>query len=131
MCLELVNNIAEKTDTATADAFFQRYFSTILQDVFFVLTDNDHKAGFKTQSMLLMKLFYYIHPADGSPPKIQGPIYTPDQAPAGTSNREYLASNVIKLLRSAFPNLQEYVSSTSPARLNVCLQHADHCIEHK
>lgn len=109
MCLELVTNIAEKTDSTTANAFFQRFFSTILQDVFFVLTDNDHKAGFKTQSMLLMKLFYYISPADGSAPKISGPIYTPDQAASGTSNREYLASNVVTLLRTAFPNLQEYV----------------------
>lgn len=107
MCLELITNIAEKTDPDTANAFFQRFFSTILQDVFFVLTDNDHKAGFKTQSMLLMKLFYYIHPADATQPKITGPIYTPDLAAAGTSNREYLSDNVAKLLRVAFPNLQE------------------------
>ncbi|KAF5128100.1 Exportin-1 [Metarhizium anisopliae] len=106
MCLELINNIAEKTDVATANAFFQRFFMTILQDVLFVVTDNDHKAGFKTQSMLLMKLFYYIHPADGTQPKIQGPIYTPDQAQAGTSNKEYLGNSVAALLRNAFPNLQ-------------------------
>lgn len=109
MCLELINNIAEKTDIATANAFFQRFFMTILQDVLFVVTDNDHKAGFKTQSMLLMKLFYYIHPADGTQPKIQGPIYTPDQAQPGTENKEYLGSSVATLLRNAFPNLQAYV----------------------
>lgn len=107
MCLELVTNIAEKTDTATADAFFQRFFIAILQDVFFVLTDNDHKAGFKTQSMLLLKLFNYVHPADGSPPKIKGPIYMPDQAATGTPNREFLGNFVVNLLRTAFPNLQQ------------------------
>lgn len=106
MCLELINNIAEKTDVATANEFFQRFFMTILQDVLFVVTDSDHKAGFKTQSMLLMKLFYYVHPADGTQPKIQGPIYTPDQAQAGTNNREFLGSAVSTLLRNAFPNLQ-------------------------
>lgn len=107
MCLELINNIAEKTDVATANAFFQRFFITILQDVFFVVTDNDHKAGFKTQSMLLMKLFYFIHPADGSQPKIQGPIYTPDQAQPGTDNKEFLANFVANQLKTAFPNLQQ------------------------
>lgn len=106
MALELINNIAEKTDVQTANAFFQRFFITILQDVFFVITDNDHKAGFKTQSMLLMKLVYYIHPSDGSQPKIQGPIYTPDQAAAGSSNREFVANFVANLLQNAFRNLQ-------------------------
>lgn len=109
MALELINNIAEKTDIQTANAFFQRFFITILQDVFFVVTDNDHKAGFKTQSMLLMKLFYYINPADGTQPKIQGPIYNPDQAAAGTDNREFVANFVANLLQNAFRNLQAYV----------------------
>ncbi|KAK2032183.1 hypothetical protein LX32DRAFT_650188 [Colletotrichum zoysiae] len=106
MCLELINNIAEKTDVQTANAFFQQFFITILQDVFFVLTDNDHKAGFKTQSMVLMRMFYFVEPADGSAAKIQGPIYSPDQAAAGTSNKEFLANFVANLLRGAFPNLQ-------------------------
>jgi exportin-1 len=105
MCLELVNNIAEKTDAQTANAFFQQFFITILQDVFFVLTDPDHKAGFKTQSMLLMKLMHFVVPSDGTTPKIQGPVYT-DQAPQGTSNKDFLANFVGSLLRNAFPNLQ-------------------------
>ena len=109
MCLELVTNIAEKTDVQTANAFFQQFFITILQDVFFVLTDPDHKAGFKTQSMLLMKLFNYVMPAEGGTPKIQGPIYT-DQAPSGTSNRDFLINFVGTLLSKAFPNLQLYVT---------------------
>jgi exportin-1 len=112
MCLELVNNIAEKTDAQTANAFFQQFFITILQDVFFVLTDPDHKAGFKTQSLLLMRMFYFVVPADGSTPKIQGPVYI-DQAPAGTSNRDFLAEFVGQLLRNAFPNLQAQVSLPS------------------
>jgi exportin-1 len=59
--------------------------------------------------MLLMKLFYFIHPADGSQPKIQGPIYTPDQAQPGTDNKEFLANFVANQLKTAFPNLQQYV----------------------
>ena len=44
MCIELVNNIVE-TDPGTSSAFFQQFFIPILQDIFFVLTDTDHKAG--------------------------------------------------------------------------------------
>jgi len=91
---------------SAANEFFQRFFVNILQDVFFVVTDPDHKAGFKTQSMVLMKLFYYVQPADGTQPKIQGPIYTPEQATAGISNKEFLANYVGNLLQNAFPNLQ-------------------------
>ncbi|KAK3397340.1 exportin-1 [Sordaria brevicollis] len=105
MCLELVNNIAEKTDVQTSNAFFNQFFVSILQDVFFVLTDQDHKAGFKTQSMLLMRMVYFVHPADGSPPRIQGPIYQPDQAQPGTGNKEFLTMFVGTLLQNAFANL--------------------------
>ncbi|KAK3387072.1 CRM1 C terminal-domain-containing protein [Podospora didyma] len=107
MCLELINNIAEKTDVQTSNAFFNQFFLTILQDVFFVLTDQDHKAGFKTQSMLLMRMFYFVQPADGSQPKIQGPVYLPDQAPAGTSNRDFLGTFTGTLLQNAFGNLTQ------------------------
>jgi exportin-1 len=105
MCLELITNIAE-TDPGTSNAFFRQFFIPILQDVFFVLTDTDHKAGFKSQSMLLSRMFYFVEPADGTRPKIQGPIYQPDQAPEGTSNKEFLGGFVGNLLQNAFPNLQ-------------------------
>jgi exportin-1 len=51
MCLELVNNMAE-TDPATCSLFFRQFFIPILQDVFFVLTDTDHKAGRSSQQNL-------------------------------------------------------------------------------
>ena len=105
MCLELVTNIAEKTDVQTSNAFFQQFFSSILQDVFYVLADPDHKAGFKTQSVLLMRMFYFVAPADGTAPRINGPVYT-DQAQAGTTNKDFLSNFVGQLLRGAFPNLQ-------------------------
>lgn len=105
MCLELITNIAE-SDTNTSNAFFKQFYIPILQDVFFVLTDTDHKAGFKSQSMLLSRMFYFVQPADGTSPKIQGPIYADGQAPAGTSNKEFLGEFVANLLQNAFPNLQ-------------------------
>ncbi|KAF2479970.1 CRM1 C terminal-domain-containing protein [Neohortaea acidophila] len=100
MCIELIQNMAD-TDQQTCDAFFQNFYTTILQDVFFVLTDSDHKAGFKYQSMLLARLFWLVG-AD----KIRGPIYSSEQAAAGTSNRDFLQNFVAQLLGNAFPNLQ-------------------------
>jgi exportin-1 len=112
MCFELISNMAE-TDAQTQNAFFQSFFTTILQDVFFVLTDSDHKAGFKSQSMLLAKMFWLV---DSN--KLEGPIYTsPDMAPAGTPNREFLRNFVGNLLATAFPNLQTYVPIVRCSRL--------------
>ena len=44
MCLELMDNIAN-SDQQTSNMFFKQFFVGILQDVFFVVTDSDHKAG--------------------------------------------------------------------------------------
>ena len=44
MCIELMDNIAD-SDQQIANGFFQQFFVSILQDVFYVLTDSDHKAG--------------------------------------------------------------------------------------
>ncbi|TGZ80407.1 hypothetical protein EX30DRAFT_59082 [Ascodesmis nigricans] len=100
MCIELINNIAE-TDPQTSSAFFQQFFIPILQDVFFVLTDADHKAGFKLQALLLSRMFYFVESG-----KIQAPLYQPDQAAPGTSNSEFLREYVATILRNAFGHLQ-------------------------
>ena len=44
MCIELMDNMIG-TQPETSNAFFEQFFIHILQDVFFVLTDSDHKAG--------------------------------------------------------------------------------------
>jgi exportin-1 len=109
MCLELIINVAD-AGSEISNGFFQQFFIPILQDVFFVLTDTDHKAGFKSQSNLLSRMFYLVHPADGMLPKIQGPI-SPDQAAMGLNNKEFLGQFVGNLLQTAFPNLQPCVES--------------------
>jgi exportin-1 len=52
--------------------------------------------------MLLSRMFYFIEAG-----KIQQPIYTPEQAPAGPSNKEFLQEYIANLLQNAFKNLQE------------------------
>jgi len=79
----------------------------LYKDAFFVLTDSDHKAGFKSQSMLLAKMFWLVDSG-----KLQGPIYTQDMVPASTPNKEFLKNFVGNLLANAFPNLQAAQIST-------------------
>jgi exportin-1 len=112
MCLELITNVAD-AGPEISNGFFQQFFIPILQDIFFVLTDTDHKAGFKSQSNLLSRMFYLVHPADGTLPKIQGPI-SPDQAATGLENKDFLGQFVGNLLQTAFPNLQPCVESNTP-----------------
>lgn len=52
--------------------------------------------------MLLSRMFYFVQSG-----KIQDPIYSPEQAPPGTSNKDFLQEYVANLLQSAFKNLQE------------------------
>ena len=61
-----------------------------------------YMVGFKSQAMLLSRMFYFIEAG-----KIQEPIYNPDQAPMGTSNKQFLQEYVANLLQNAFKNLQE------------------------
>jgi exportin-1 len=44
MCVELINNMSD-ADPQISAIFFRQFYIPILQDVFFVLTDTDHKAG--------------------------------------------------------------------------------------
>jgi exportin-1 len=47
-------------------------------------------------------MFYFIQSG-----KIQEPIYSPEQAPSGTANKDFLQEYVTNLLQGAFKNLQE------------------------
>ena len=100
MCIELMDNMADQ-EPSVSGAFFRQFFIPIMQDVFFVLTDSDHKAGFKSQSMLLARMFYFVRNG-----KITEPIYQLDQAQAGTSNEQFLQEFIGNLLHNAFGNLQ-------------------------
>ncbi|KAK4992394.1 Karyopherin transporter [Elasticomyces elasticus] len=111
MLLELMSNIAESNPN-TCNAFFQQFFFSIMEDVLFVLTDSDHKAGFKYQVMLLSRMFWLAQSN-----KITVPLYTPDQAPIGTTNKDYLAQYVQKTLETAFPNLSSAQVSSFIQRL--------------
>ena len=101
LCLEVVNNFATATEPQYTNLFFQQYFLSILQDIFFVLTDADHKSGFKLQSLLLARLFQLVE--NGT---ITATLFDPAQVPdPNISNSVFLREYTSNLLKNAFPHV--------------------------
>lgn len=111
MCLEVVNNFAN-ADPPVSNAFFQQYFLSIMQDIFYVLTDTDHKSGFKLQSMLLARMFQLVETGG-----ITVPLFDPASVPdPNISNSQFLKEYTANLLKNAFPHVQLYVPPLLVAR---------------
>ncbi|PPR03954.1 hypothetical protein CVT26_001159 [Gymnopilus dilepis] len=102
LCLEVVNNFAAAADPAVTNAFFQQYFLSIVQDIFFVLTDADHKSGFKLQSVLLARMYQLVELN-----VIQTPLFDPAQvSDPNMTNTQFLREYTSNLLKTAFPHVQ-------------------------
>ncbi|KAF9036599.1 CRM1 C terminal-domain-containing protein [Panaeolus papilionaceus] len=102
LMLEVVNNFATAADPSVRNSFFQQYFLSIVQDTFFVLTDTDHKSGFKLQSVLLARMFQLVEANI-----IQMPLYDPAQFPdPSLNNVKFLREYTANLLKTAFPHVQ-------------------------
>lgn len=99
--MEVVNNFAGYNDPAITNAFFQQYYLSILQDIFFVLTDTDHKSGFKLQSALLARLYQLVELS-----VIQAPLYDPAAFPdPSMTNATFIRQYISNLLKTAFPHV--------------------------
>ncbi|CAB55858.2 karyopherin/importin beta family nuclear export signal receptor Crm1 [Schizosaccharomyces pombe] len=98
--LELINNMASMGPDVS-NAFFQTYYISLLQDILYVLTDSDHKSGFKLQSLILARLFYLVESN-----QITVPLYDPSQFPQEMNNQLFLRQYIMNLLVTAFPHLQ-------------------------
>jgi exportin-1 len=92
--LELLNQFMN-ADPRISAAFYQSYFQSMLQDLFYVLTNSFHKSGFKTQTMLLMQLFLMVDNG------LSCTLYE------GMSNTDFVREYVVDLLHRAFPHLQK------------------------
>ncbi|CAH1760654.1 6848_t:CDS:2, partial [Entrophospora sp. SA101] len=95
ICLELLNNISNQ-ESAVANAFYQQYYLNLLQDVFFVLTDTDHKS-------VLQFMFSIVESG-----VVQAPLFSPEIRDPEMTNQRYLREYVINLLQNAFTHLQPF-----------------------
>lgn len=100
LLLELISNVGD-LNNEISNVFFQRFFKPIISDTLYVLTDSDHKSGFKTQSQILVKIIELLDSG-----RVSEPIYEPKEASAGTSNIVYFKDYLTNLLLNAFPHLQ-------------------------
>ncbi|CAE6450968.1 unnamed protein product [Rhizoctonia solani] len=100
LLLEIVNNFSS-AEEAIANSFFQQYYLPMLQDTFFVLTDSDHKSGFKHQSLMLQRLFQLVESNS-----IHAPLLDPSTQPTPPpTNQQFLREYTATLLKNAFPHL--------------------------
>lgn len=103
LCYELLLNIERLgPQNQFAIGFYRHYYFPIISDVFYVLTDSDHKAGFKLQTKVLSKMLELVVNN-----KINEPIYPADAAPSGTPNALFLKEYLGNMLIGAFNQLQE------------------------
>lgn len=100
ICAELIWNVS-KIDGSIANSFFQNYFLSILQDIFYVLTDTMHKSGFRLQAQILAHMFNLVETN-----VITAPLYNPASVANPTmTNVEYLKDHMANMLDTAFPNI--------------------------
>jgi exportin-1 len=99
VCLEIINNFAA-AEAPIANQFFQQYYLSVLQDTFFVLTDADHKSGFKLQSLLLARMVQLV-----ATDAIHAPLFDPAVVnDPNMTNAKFVRDYTANLLKSAFPH---------------------------
>jgi len=118
LVLETVNNFAA-AEPPISNAFFQQFYLSILQDIFFVLTDTDHKSGFKLQSIVLARLFQLVETG-----KVTAPLFDPaTAADPNVTNQQFLRVYTANLLKNAFPHLQS--AQVEACVISLCEFHND------
>eukprot|EP01104_Vermistella_antarctica_P005997 TRINITY_DN16731_c0_g1_i1.p1 TRINITY_DN16731_c0_g1~~TRINITY_DN16731_c0_g1_i1.p1 ORF type:complete len:1068 (-),score=371.53 TRINITY_DN16731_c0_g1_i1:114-3317(-) len=98
--LELWVQVA-KSDVA--QAFYQTYFLSLLQDVFGVLTDTFHKTGFKLQATTLLEMFRAVEEGE-----VTAPLWDPAQIQdPNMNNKIFLRQHIANLIGTSFKNLTQ------------------------
>lgn len=101
IAFEIVNNFASSAPEI-ANSFYQQYLLTMLGDVFYVLTDTDHKSGFKMQAILLARLINLVESG-----AVQAPLFDPATvSDPNMSNQVFLKHHITELLSNAFQHVQ-------------------------
>lgn len=101
ICLDLINNVSNLSDPTLRNAFYQSYLLEILGNVLIVLTDTEHKSGFKGQIQILARIFELVQAE-----AVTAPLFDPQVRPDVQTNREFLSKHVTEMLQTAFAHLQ-------------------------
>ncbi|VEU38479.1 unnamed protein product [Pseudo-nitzschia multistriata] len=97
---ELLLNVGRTPNVA--QAFYQQYLLSLIQDVFAVMTDRFHKSGFKIHATLLRHMFHLVQAN-----QVTVPLFEPSTQPPGQTNPAFLREYIGNLLITSFPNLSK------------------------
>lgn len=116
ICLELLTNFSSgKADKEVANGFYQTYLLSLLSDMLFVLTDTDHKSGFKLQCQILAHIFEIV-PSGQVSCSLPASNVMVGNVPGGSSGNVLVLQEYSKnLLSRAFPHLM-------PAQISIFVQ---------
>eukprot|EP00761_Pharyngomonas_kirbyi_P000242 gb/GECH01000242.1/.p1 GENE.gb/GECH01000242.1/~~gb/GECH01000242.1/.p1 ORF type:complete len:1056 (+),score=222.82 gb/GECH01000242.1/:1-3168(+) len=96
---ELLQHVSN-LNTQHSGPFYQAFFLSILQDVFYVLTDTLHKACFKNQAAILSHMIELV-----ASNQLSVSLFDPSQYPENTTNQSFLCGYLTDMLASSFTNL--------------------------
>lgn len=94
--LETMNELLSKVvmNSEIANVFFEKFYMSILQDTFYVLTDSLHKSGFYKQALIIMKLIAVV----------ENQMIDTRLSGDYESNKEYIIHYLANILVNQFPN---------------------------
>jgi exportin-1 len=99
ICFELLRNVSqasgESANAAWSDAFHAAFLVPLFTDIFYVLTDGEHKSGFRYHAAILAYLFEML-----------GQVRVSLSSSKDVSNAVYIREYLGNLLHAAFPHLQ-------------------------
>eukprot|EP01029_Cantina_marsupialis_P023581 TRINITY_DN590987_c0_g1_i1.p1 TRINITY_DN590987_c0_g1~~TRINITY_DN590987_c0_g1_i1.p1 ORF type:complete len:1054 (-),score=329.14 TRINITY_DN590987_c0_g1_i1:193-3354(-) len=114
----LIDSIS-KSPRDFAQPFYQQYFTRIVGDVLFVMTDGLHKNGFAMHVQILRKIFTLVESG-----AVSIPLFDTAKLPQFSSNQEFIRDKVLNDLCTHFPNLSrtettEFVASVFNVHLSM------------
>ncbi|GAW01679.1 hypothetical protein LENED_003287 [Lentinula edodes] len=107
MCFDILEAFSSSSPEVAevAHAFYSQYFLVIVQEIFYVMTDSEHKSGFSLQATVLSRMFKIVNES-GMPVEVLDPTANVTTG-TSTSNMtsEFFQHYCVKLLSSAFPHV--------------------------
>ncbi|KAJ3364030.1 Karyopherin transporter [Allomyces javanicus] len=95
---DLLQNMATKADQTVANQFYQAYYLQLLQDLFFVLTDSEHKSGFVMQVQVLALMMHAVS---------SGQVAVPLSGNPAIPNVPFLRDHLQAMMKAAFPHVSD------------------------
>eukprot|EP01097_Dermamoeba_algensis_P003969 TRINITY_DN2669_c0_g1_i3.p1 TRINITY_DN2669_c0_g1~~TRINITY_DN2669_c0_g1_i3.p1 ORF type:complete len:223 (-),score=45.10 TRINITY_DN2669_c0_g1_i3:101-676(-) len=97
--LDMWKNISSIPEVS--DAFHRTFFLSLLQDLFFVLTDTFHKSSFKLQATMIAQMLSAVESG-----QVKVPLWDPNVVNTpGMTNQIFLREYIVNLLSTSFKNL--------------------------